>query len=193
MFNFQKKCFVGLFAIAISGCSTLNDGLNTLNTGLSAVNQVLGATTSTLGVGPTVRITPAQSNLIQQGLQNSQKLYKGNIANAITEATPNISKVTSFLACYPSYDSHKYLAQYSAPNVNAFFTTSSPMYQMRSYHPQSQCVSVAKFQGWKMPTYNSLRFETIYISEASGQSQKQTYEMVKQPSGEWLFTQASPF
>ncbi len=39
-----------------------------------------------------------------------------------------------------------------------------------------------------MPARNALRFEVSYISDTSGEVVKGNHEVVKQPSGEWLFT-----
>lgn len=189
------KLYISLACLTtiFSGCAGLNEGLSTVNNGLSTINSALGTvtgtTTNATSASVLAPISAEQKQKIINGLSTSQAQYKGNIANAIGEATPNINQVISFLSCYPSYDAGKYLAQYAAPDYSPFAGLATPLRRMQ-YHSKSQCVTLNKLQGWKMPANNALRFEAIYISDTSGESIKQTYEIVKQPSGEWLFTSA---
>ena len=56
------------------------------------------------------------------------------------------------------------------------------------YHNKEQCVNVARVSGWTSPSINALRFEVVYLADDSGEVVKQNNEVVKQPDGEWLFT-----
>lgn len=190
-----SKLFVisTLLGVMLSGCTTLNDGLSVVNNGLTKANQVLaGQTTATqTGKSSTNQITEAQTDKIVNGLVSSRKQYNNNLGHAISEAAPNIGKVISFLSCFAGTGfPDSYLGQYIAPRGPFDGYQSqlriNPISRMQ-YHPKSQCLSVVRFQGWSMPATNALKFQVLYISDSSGETQTDGFEMVKQPSGEWLF------
>lgn len=190
MFLKTKQLFISsLVTMSMVGCANVNEGLNTLNNGLATVNQILGAPNTTTGQSTSApnlaRITTAQTNLISQNINKGQQQASAKMRIAITEASPNIEKVIRFISCYPNFNPQKFLNQYEAPNEDPFITH-TPISRMQ-YHPKTQCVSVVRFQDWSMPAANALKFQVVYQSDSSGESNTQKYEMVKQPSGEWLY------
>ena len=185
---FKSKNLVGCcMVLTLTACASVNDGLNTLNSGLATVNQILGAPTTAqnTSVPNLARITTTQTNLISQNINKGQQQSSAKMRSAITEASPNIEKVIRFISCYPDFNPQRFLNQYEAPNEDPFITH-TPISRMQ-YHPKTQCVSVVRFQDWSMPAANALKFQVVYQSDSSGESNTQKYEMVKQPSGEWLY------
>ncbi|GAC1371918.1 MAG: hypothetical protein NVS3B3_09410 [Aquirhabdus sp.] len=184
-----------LFAMTLSGCTAVDNGLNAVSNGLTQVNRVLGAPTAVAKTGNTAStnpITAAQTDKIVNGLVSSRKQYNNNLGQAIGEAAPNIGKVISFLSCYnnPSSFPDSYLGQYIAPKgpfdgYNSQLRI-APISRMQ-YHPKSQCLTVVRFQGWSMLAANAIKFQVLYISDSSGETQTDGFVMVKQPFGEWLF------
>jgi len=179
----MKKHFtIAIIAVSISACtSTLKD----INSGLSTVNSTLnGQSTSQSNNYATP--TQAQQQKIQSSL--AYKVQDNDINNAVTEASPIISEFIGMNSCITGYNGSM-LNRYAAPGKlfpnNNY--TGAPAPQMR-YHNKAACVSLLRIQGWEMPTKNALRFEVSYISDASGEVVKANNEVVKQPSGEWLFT-----
>ena len=195
--NFYSKIALSALLMSIGTATYSNDFMNRVNNGLSNVNKVLGAlggnpsstaTNNNINNKELAPITKEQVANINYLLENTYT-KNGDIKTAIREASPNISKIVGFLSCYSGYYSERYLSQYTAPEHSAFGSFITPLSRAK-YHPQSQCISIKKMQGWSMPAKNALRFEVIYVSESSGESIKNTYEMVKQPDGEWLATSA---
>ncbi len=182
-------------ALMTSGCSSesmkdISSGLSTISSGLSAANSTLsGKPSAQKSAQPkqsVVLITQTQINKISDSLD--QKTQDKNINQAILEATPVIGKFLEINSCIAGYNGST-LNQFAAPGKSypEFNYTGSLVPRMR-YHDKSSCVTILRTQGWKMPAKNALQFETTYVSDNSGESFKHYYEVVKQPSGEWLFT-----
>lgn len=131
-------------------------------------------------------ITDAQAAKIDAALQ---------LDGADTALTEAIKQAAGTIA--PFLKIHSCLSGYNASSLNVYAAPGKkypsnnyikgPIPTMRS-HPKSSCVTVHRVHGWAMPTANALRFEVVYVSDASGESGKSHHEVQKQPNGEWLFT-----
>ncbi|MEI7870389.1 MAG: hypothetical protein WCI11_21135 [Candidatus Methylumidiphilus sp.] len=176
-------------ALSVSGCTStlkdINGGLSTINNGLSTVNS--GRYSKSIPQqSNNALITSSQQVSLQSNLK--QKTLDKNIDSAIIESSPVIADFITINSCITGYDGSQ-LNRYAAPvklypnnNYNG-----APIPQMR-YHNKTSCATVLRVQGWKMPARNALQFEVSYISDTSGEVVKGSYEVVKQPNGEWLFT-----
>lgn len=186
----MKKCItMTAIALSISGCTStlkdINNGLSTINSGLSTVNSTLSGQPA-LQQENSVSLSSAQQAKLQSIL--NQKTQDKNINIAVSEASTVISEFIGMNSCITGYNGSM-LNRYAAPGKlypsNNYI--GAPVPQMR-YHDKSSCASVLRIQDWKMPARNALRFEVSYISDTSGEVIKDNNEVVKQPSGEWLFT-----
>jgi hypothetical protein len=145
--------------------------------------STLGNAQITPGLAP---ISPEQAAKIQAALQlNSANAVMNR---AVTEAAPTIGSFLKINSCLSGYNASA-LNLFAAPgktypNNNYIGGPMPTMYR----HTKSSCVTVARVHGWSMPAKNSLRFEVVYTAEDSGESAKGEHEVVRQPSGEWLFT-----
>lgn len=166
----------------ITGCLQT---MEHVNRDLANVNQALKAPTPrhTVGLAP---ISEAQLSRIEAAL-NVQNL-DNRLVPAVREAVPVISGFIKTNACITDYNG-SLLNAYAAPGkvYPSFNYGGAPMQTMK-YHNKSSCASVLRFQGWEMPAKNALRFEVVYVADDSGETGKGFHELVKQPSGEWLFT-----
>jgi hypothetical protein len=185
----KKSIAITAIALSISGCtSTLQD----INSGLSSINSGLSTVNSTLSGEPALQQdnSASLSSTQQAKLQSilTQKTQDKNINIAISEASPVISEFISMNACITGYNGsmlNRYAASGKLYASNNYI--GAPVPKMR-YHDKSSCASVLRIQDWKMPARNALRFEVSYISDTSGEVIKGNHEVVKQSSGEWLFT-----
>ena len=130
-----------------------------------------------------VPISPAQLLTLQAALQYKSK--NSELQGAVEEATAVIESFLKVSSCLAG--------QYASP-LNVFAAPGhsynyivGPLPVMFK-HDKSSCVNVIRVHGWITPTKNSHKFEVVYQAEDSGESSKGTHEVVKQPSGEWLFT-----
>jgi len=185
----KKSVAITTIALSISGCTStlkdINTGLSTINSGLSSVNSTLSGQPA-LQQGSGASLSSTQQAKLQSTL--NQKTQDKNIDTAISEASPVISEFIGMNSCITNYNGSM-LNRYAAPGKryasNNYIGAPAP--QMR-YHNKTSCASVLRIQDWKMPARNALRFEVSYISDTSGEVIKGNHEVVKQPSGEWLFT-----
>ncbi|MCX7113373.1 MAG: hypothetical protein NTX45_25345 [Proteobacteria bacterium] len=176
-------------ALSVSSCTStlkdINGGLSTINNGLSTVNSGLPSKSIPLQSNNAL-ITPSQQVSLQSNLK--QKTQDKNIDSAISEASQVIADFITINSCITGYDGSK-LNRYSAPGKlypnNNYI--GAPIPQMR-HHNKSSCATVFQVHGWKMSARNALQFEVSYISDISGEVVKGSYEVIKQPNGEWLFT-----
>lgn len=152
-------------------------------TGTSSANSASSAKPASTGV---VAISPKQLAQIDAALHT--KSQDQAITQAIIEAAPVIKEYVRINACLTGYNG-TFLNPFLAPGKSqaSYLYMGAPMPQMR-YHDKSTCVTVLRFGGWAMPARNALRFEVVYHAEDSGESLKSHHELVKQPSGEWLFS-----
>jgi hypothetical protein len=132
-----------------------------------------------------LRMSPEQENKLMAAIATTGK--NAQFDQAIVEAGPNIASFVKIEACTPDANRGALLNAYAAPGKD-FGWYWLPMNGMK-YHDKSKCASVLRLQGWSMPLKVVLRFEAVFISDNSGESVKTTHELVKQPSGEWLFAQ----
>lgn len=107
----------------------------------------------------------------------------------IDEASPVIGAFVQRLACMATYTGAMALNEYAAPGVqlNTHFTAGYPMSRAQ-YHHRGSCMTVTRVHGWLAPAANALRFEAVFKADDSSETVATSHEVVKQPSGEWLFT-----
>ena len=167
--------------LALSGCvEEVTKSLEELNSALTkpvANGQALRGGQNKY----TSNITAEQVAKIDSAL--SVQVADPEIATAIQEAMPNIKAVVKIASCNPFHTAQPY-PMYAAPGKTIYH---SPMRGM-SYHNKAYCLDVVRIHGWSMPAKNALRFEAVFHASDSGQGDSDDFEMVKQPSGEWLFT-----
>ena len=142
---------------------------------------------------------PAQSGLAALTAEQEERITKelakkvqdAKLRTLIGEAAPTIKDFVSRASCLPDnkFDANKFVNLfniYAAPGKNLYVM--SPVNQT-PYHNKAQCLSVARFQAWKAPANNALKFEVVYVADDSGESAKMQHEIVKQPDGSWLFNE----
>jgi hypothetical protein len=173
--TFATACV--LASLAVQGCSTQQ--LQGFNQQLADLNQ---------GLAPSENLAPPMPQLTvaqQQQLlaQINQPQTKLQLRVAVQQAAPTIQKVLQFLACSSNINPGHYLTQYSTRS--AVYVT--PISQMK-YASNTQCLTVERIDGWKMPALNALSFRVLYMSPISGEGVRQQMTMIKEPSGIWLFT-----
>jgi hypothetical protein len=130
-------------------------------------------------------ISSQQVAKIQAALQVTTA--NAEMDRAVAEAASTIGSFIKTNACLSGYDGSA-LNVFAAPGKSYPNNNySGPMPTMYK-HNKSSCATVLRVHGWSMPTRNSLRFEVVYVAEDSGESSKAAHEVVKQASGEWLFS-----
>ena len=130
-------------------------------------------------------ITAAQQNKIANEL--AKKPAQKDLQTKISEASTIIQQFLEKNSCIKTNSANSSKLIYFAPNspqANAPMLYGGSMH----YHNKEQCVNVARVSGWTSPAINALRFEVVYLADDSGEVVKQNNEVVKQPDGEWLFT-----
>lgn len=111
------------------------------------------------------------------------------VMQAIKEGVSALFPFLRIESCMISSAGASQLNAYAAPNKSFEYSYGNGPIPNMQYHDKGVCVSVLRIQGWQMPAKNALRFETVYSSEISGETVKKKHEIVKQVSGEWLFTE----
>ncbi|MEJ8852192.1 hypothetical protein [Variovorax rhizosphaerae] len=130
--------------------------------------------------------TEAQDAKLASALR--QQATNKDTSAAIAESSDVISKFLRINSCITGYNASA-LNAFAAPGKNfpSFNYLNAPIPLMR-YHDKGSCATVLRIQGWQMPTKNALQFEVVYTSDASGETIKMSNEVVRQPTGAWLFT-----
>ena len=131
-------------------------------------------------------ITATQQNKISKEL--GKKMAQRDLQTKIAEASKTIQPFLEKRACIIETRAISSLNIYAAPSIDFTFMF-GPLTAMMRYHDKAQCLTVAKIHGWKSPALNALQFETLFLAEDSAETVKTYHELVKQPDGEWLFTQ----
>ena len=144
------------------------------------------ATNAPLQLSGIATITSAQQSKITKEL--SKKMVQKELQTKIAEASKTIQPFLERRACIVETRAISSLNIYAAPGTN-FTYMFAPLTTMMKYHDKAQCLTVAKVQGWKSPALNALQFEVLFLADDSAETIKQNHELVKQPDGEWLFTQ----
>ena len=130
-------------------------------------------------------ITAAQQNKIAKEL--AKKTAQKDMQTKIAEASTIIQQFLEKNSCINTISANNsrliYFAANSPQGVAPMLFSSS-----MHYHNKEQCVTVSRVSGWTSPALNALRFEVVYLADDSGEVVKQNNEVVKQPDGEWLFT-----
>ncbi len=177
----MKKLFIFLLPLATVGCASTLEQINTALASLPGGNQ------STTSGGFLLRMTEQQKNQLQATIVAGSKSSNPQQNQAVRDSGTTIYKFIATESCLPGYNASS-LNIYAAPGKTfGDFGYNSPVQMMR-YNDKSSCATVTRIHGWKMPARNALRFETVYSSDLSGESFKVEHEIVRQPSGEWLFT-----
>jgi hypothetical protein len=163
--------------------------LEQVNGELSKVNRALGAVNNEQAINnnPSLaKISIEQQEKIKSAL--FEKTNNESQDQAIYEASQNIYNFIRINSCIKNY-SGSLLNTYAAPGKEfpSHNYIGSPLPTMK-YHDKSTCATVLRIQGWKMPAKNALQFEVVYISDSSGESNKRNHELIKQSSGQWLFS-----
>ena len=131
-------------------------------------------------------ITAVQQSKISKEL--GKKMAQRDMQTKITEASKTIQPFLERRACIVETRAISSLNIYAAPD-NDFTCRFGPLTAMMRYHDKAQCLTVAKIHGWKSPALNALQFEVLFLAEDSAETVKGYHELVKQPDGEWLFSQ----
>lgn len=131
--------------------------------------------------------TSKQQQMISRAI--SKSIPNTHLRPRIAEASPAIVEFVERLACLTNHTGASALNDYATPGANLHnrYVGLHPMRTMK-YHNKSACLSVARIHGWSGPANNALRFEVIYKSDESGETNKLTHEAIKQPDGVWLFS-----
>ena len=130
-------------------------------------------------------ITPTQQSKIAKEL--GKKIAQKDLQTKIAEASKTIQPFLEKRACITEWKASSSLDIYAAAGYS-FSNTGAPMVFGFQYHDKARCLTIAKIQGWKSPALNALQFEVLYLAEDSAETKKENHELVKQPDGEWLFT-----
>lgn len=130
-------------------------------------------------------ITAAQQNKISKEI--AKKTAQKDLQTKILEASSIIQQFLEKNSCINTISANNtrliYFAANSPQGIAPMLFSSS-----MHYHNKEQCVTVSRVSGWASPALNALRFEVVYLADDSGEVVKQNNEVVKQPDGEWLFT-----
>lgn len=54
------------------------------------------------------------------------------------------------------------------------------------YHDKTRCLDVLRLADWSKPARNALKFRAYYLSEDSGESKRQVFELQKSADGHWM-------
>lgn len=169
----------GACSLLLSGCV---QEMQQLNQGLGAINTALaGGGTGNYGGALMPSMTPEQEAALNNAFVRTSDV---RIAQAIAEAQPTITAITKRIACFPgnALDVPRILGPYMAPEYHGPYGAMSEV----SYHPKSQCLTVNRVDGWRMPALNALEYRVVYVSDQSGHSVSKNYRLIKQPDGTWL-------
>lgn len=182
----KKAIFLTL---ALTNMTYASNFLEKVNGELAKANKALGSANNELAINNNPSL--AKSSLEQQEKIKAALSEKTNNEaqdQAIAEASANIFQFLRINSCIKDYKG-SLLNAYAAPGKEypSHNYIGSPIPLMK-YHDKSTCATVLRIQGWNMPAKNALQFEVVYISDSSGESTKGNYELIKQSSGQWLFT-----
>lgn len=76
---------------------------------------------------------------------------------------------------------------YAAPGSDFTYVGDGPAVHLK-YHDKNTCMSVSRINfSAKQPASNALRFETLYVSDSSGETEIHNHVVVRQTDGSWLF------
>jgi hypothetical protein len=165
--------------------SDINKALSTFNQSLSKATRPAQQPMNTAQAAPNMPvITPEQKEKIAKAL--AQRVADERIKAMIAEASPTIAAFVEKLSCIADGHAASALNVYAAPGTN-FQMIFYPMV-MTPYHNKGSCLSVVRLQGWSAPARNALKFEVVYVADDSGESAKTHHVVIKQPDGEWLFS-----
>ena len=177
----MQKAVLLLLPLATLGCTSTLEQVNAVLAAGSGGSPV-GA-----GTGALFRMTDQQKESLKNTIIAGARSGNPQQNLAIKESSGIIYKFIATESCLASYNASM-LNVYAAPGKRfPDFGYNSPALLMR-YHQKSGCTTVTRIHGWNMPARNALRFEVVYSSELSGESVEANHEIIRQPSGEWLFS-----
>lgn len=173
----MKKTLALLLCVSAVGC---NSTMGPISQGQPQYQTTSGKN------GRLLPISPEQASKLDAAI--TTKTRNPQLDQAISEAGPVIADFIKANSCIGGYDG-SVMNAYVAPGKTfpAFNYIGAPVPVLK-YHDKSRCATVLRLQGWEMPAKNALRFEVVYVSDSSGESTKSYHEVVKQSSGQWLFT-----
>lgn len=165
----RKYIFVASTIFLLNGCA--------ISEGLNSVGKTIGNTVSTIS---SVADAPEQdiSGLIPAVSDATQK-------QQIAEAKPVIQKVLSELACAKNTKSSVF-QRYAVSNSVFAYYTYTPIENMTNH--VSGCTTITRINNYKYVAKNSFSFDATFESPQSGEVQRRTFEVQKQPEGDWLFS-----
>lgn len=161
-----------------------NNLLVAISIGLSAC----GTSNPLLGI-VMPELTPQQVIELREKINTT--IPDNTLSLARNEAASNIENFIINFSCARDDAPAKYTRSLIAPNasINSML---SPRMGMK-YHNPNQCLLPQSIDGWNLPARNALKFKSTFISQSSGETKTVFFEMVKQTSGNWLFTKANPY
>lgn len=186
-----RGCALTIMLLA-GGCAAHQ--VEDFNRAVGEANRVLGArpavppaAAANVAAGGALPLVPSPAQVKAIESQATTPLNDATLAAARREAWPVIERLVRTSACAaptgPMLGS--YLGRDTAPSFGGTFF--SPMLGMR-YHPASQCLTVARIDGWTLRARNAISFRTVYASDASGETNSRVYELTKQPDGAWMIS-----
>lgn len=173
------------FCQTIAAAESFADSSSTNTVALNDANQAVNSNSVPRQLPGIAMITAAQQIKIAKELAKkpAQKDLQAKIAEASTIIQQFLEK-NSCIKTNSANSSKLIYFAHNSPQANAPMLYVSSMH----YHNKEQCLNVARVSGWTSPALNTLRFEVVYLAEDSGEVVKQNNEVVKQPDGDWLFT-----
>ena len=137
--------------------------------------------TATPSAPPRAELSEVQKQQLNKQL--NPKKMNTQLKVMIAEASPTVEKVLTMTACY--YLGNSFGAYQSSGGGNLFSFSSNPW--LLKHHDSTRCVNVQRIKDWKSSAKNALTFNVMYVSDESGESFEQKYEIQKQLDDVWLF------
>jgi hypothetical protein len=136
--------------------------------------------TATPSAPPRAELSEVQKQQLTKQL--NPKITNSQIKTMMAEASPTVEKVLAMTACF--YPGNSFGA-YQSSGGNLFSFSSNPW--LLKHHDSTRCVNVQRIKDWKASAKNALTFNVMYVSDESGESFEQKYEIQKQLDDVWLF------
>lgn len=160
------------FAFSFSGCADINSGIKSMN-------ETLYRTESTLGGVYEQNISKVIAPL------PSKKAVKN-----VSEAYDTMQKSLSIIACARKGNPEYYLSmlkQYCVGPNTLLVASSLPIsYDIKKHN--DGCLKIKKILNYKELADDEFQFSVIYVSNQSGESAQETYDMKKLPGNEWYYS-----
>ena len=155
--KFNKLILLTLSLFSLNACVELNQVVNDINSAMqNTIDGALGGVSGAIGMGG-AQPTEAQKQKISRAVSS----YRGSspvLKQAISDATPNMVRILTYLSCNPYGKAPSYqngLGSLYAGSMGAgtarYSTILAPigMYEEKSaFHPKDKCLTVSSISRW---------------------------------------------